>query len=182
MGSACNNARLRNARRIVEDSSTRPSPPSVFGHVKRAVTCVSNHHHRAFHSLTIISIVRWTQLCVDSFGANLGDVFRRISLSLSATRWNCTHYTRVCLPYGSVCTMRTSRGWYELNRAPPKCASFVAYRPVKFGVGVLLRRLPLGSPDHLSDGGVGYNACRVILPPFRIDARRIHDSANRILN
>lgn len=78
MGSACNNARLRNARRIVEDSSTRPSPPSVFGHVKRAVTCVSNHHHRAFHSLTIISIVRWTQLCVDSFGVNLGDV----SLSL----------------------------------------------------------------------------------------------------
>lgn len=94
MGSACNNARLRNARRIVEDSSTRPSPPSVFGHVKRAVTCVSNHHHCAFHSLTIISIVRWTQLCVDSFGANLGDVFRRISLSLSLRLVEIARITR----------------------------------------------------------------------------------------
>lgn len=29
-------------------------------------------------------------------------------------------------------------GWYELNRAPPECASFVAYRPVKFGGASLL--------------------------------------------
>lgn len=44
-----------------------PLPSPVFGHVKRAVTCVSNH----FYSLTIISIVR---LLVDAIVPDSGRI------------------------------------------------------------------------------------------------------------
>ena len=84
---------------------------------------------------------------VSDFGRH-GDLVSR-SLYVSIIPWNymCTHgraraRARVCV---CVFVLRKRQclhdayipaegaGWYELNRAPPKCASFVAYRPVKFG-------------------------------------------------